>query len=273
MPLRFLDLPQEIQDMIYRYHIQCDTLTVRRRKAAVTEQATPAMEATSTKEPTLTDHPMTTEEATPAKKVTTNQIYIEGSELAIELVCRKVSRDAKQLRSRLWPRILRFPAEETTREIIDLVATNSIYAWLHDHINCIVTDAEPYGGRDPDLNVGFEWPEDFDDETVFKFRNLQYLTARIGQPWWSSYTNLTSLEALHGRILRERLLVELTADICGTEVTFLSGTFLFGDTRPNITLTLIQEAQLKERDRNVEIVSEIHRCVKGKRRDHRLTPI
>lgn len=81
MPFDFLNLPQEVQDMILVEHLRCDSLTVKSRHGR--------SECLKT--------------------------YYKGvPSLAIESVCRKLSTDAKQLRSQLWPRTLHFDHLETT---------------------------------------------------------------------------------------------------------------------------------------------------------------
>lgn len=225
MPLGFLDLPQETQDMIFRHHIQCGTLTVKIKGAAVAEEVIPTAVVTPTGELLLLEGASSTNKAIPEY-----QICFQGvPELVIESVCRRFKKDVRQLRSHLWPRALHLDYEDASGAPIDRLAKDIKYAWLHNHKQHFITDELPLGYR--------EWGTY--SASDFKFRQLKHFTLHT-ESYWSVLYWLTSPEELHHTVMENKYHWMSHGCICGSEVSVLSGGRSSGKLQEGITVTVIE---------------------------------
>lgn len=119
LPFRFLDLPQEIQDIVHSIYLDMEGAQFRIEIVCdgCGRESLPEHKC----EERLKQHMM---EPIPSLK--------------LEQACRKMMTDSRVTRNRIWPRTLFVEEIVRVGEIVNRLATLEKYVWIRNHINSVV---------------------------------------------------------------------------------------------------------------------------------------
>lgn len=106
-PFNFLDLPQELQDHVYRFHLQDVAIVIHDWRHVEIKDDTYLQ-------------------------------FRKLPDLALERACKATCRGSRKMRSNLWPRHLIIDGVDDLGDVLYVLTENHKYLWLRGHIDTIM---------------------------------------------------------------------------------------------------------------------------------------